>query len=102
MVKDLQMTYEMNSEVFEQRKDPEKEQVARLAEIELFNKEENKLLALECILHSADVSNPCRVWEVTKAWAWCVLDEFFAQGDQEKMLGVPVQFLNDRDKLNRP
>jgi hypothetical protein len=32
----------------------------------------------------------------------CVLEEFFAQGDQEKMLGVPVQFLNDRDKLNRP
>merc|ERR1719408_78695 len=53
-------------------------------------------------LHSADVSNPCRTWEVSYAWAMLVVDEFFAQGDQEKMLGVPVQFLNDRDKLNRP
>merc|ERR1711957_986905 len=30
------------------------------------------------------------------------MGEFFAQGDQEKTLGIPVQFLNDRDKLNRP
>merc|ERR1712061_781983 len=29
-------------------------------------------------------------------------EEFFAQGDQEKMLNIPVQFLNDRDKLNKP
>merc|ERR1711956_189756 len=27
---------------------------------------------------------------------------FFAQGDREKELGIPVQFLNDRKKLNRP
>jgi cAMP-specific phosphodiesterase 4 len=102
MVKDLQMMYEMNSEVFQRRHDPMQERLAQLAETDLFNKNENKLLALECILHAADVSNPCRVWETTQAWAWCVLDEFFLQGDQEKMLGVPVQFLNDRDKLNRP
>jgi cAMP-specific phosphodiesterase 4 len=102
MVKDLQMCFEMNSEVFEGRTDPNRQNVAQLAETELFNKDENKLMALECILHSADVSNPCRTWEISQAWAWCVLDEFFAQGDQEKMLGVPVQFLNDRDKLNKP
>merc|ERR1719310_446343 len=60
------------------------------------------MMAIQCLLHSADVSNPCRTWETTQAWANCVLEEFFAQGDQEKILGVPVQFLNDRDKLNRP
>merc|ERR1719162_1386842 len=60
------------------------------------------MLVMDNLLHSADVSNPCRSWAVSEAWAHCVLDEFFAQGDQEKMLGVPVQFLNDRDKLNRP
>lgn len=31
-----------------------------------------------------------------------MLDEFFAQGDQEKMMGLPVQMLNDRDKVNKP
>merc|ERR1712139_116487 len=71
-------------------------------EAEVFSKPENKMLIMENILHSADVSNPCRAWKVSEAWAYCVLEEFFAQGDQEKMLGVPVQFLNDRDKLNRP
>jgi len=39
---------------------------------------------------------------VTTAWAECCLEEFFAQGDREKELGIPVQFLNDREKLNRP
>merc|ERR1711870_8083 len=57
---------------------------------------------MECILHAADVSNPCKIWDVTQAWAVLCLEEFFAQGDQEKMLGIPVQFLNDRDKLNKP
>mmetsp|Transcript_70899 Transcript_70899/g.166373 ORF Transcript_70899/g.166373 Transcript_70899/m.166373 type:complete len:260 (-) Transcript_70899:199-978(-) len=30
------------------------------------------------------------------------LKSFFAQGDQERSRGIPVQFLNDRLKLNRP
>ncbi len=29
-------------------------------------------------------------------------DEFCAQGDKEKQLGIPVQMLNDRVKVNRP
>jgi cAMP-specific phosphodiesterase 4 len=102
MVNSLKMVFEMNSEVFARRYDPNYEMVTHLCEIDLFNKDENKLLALECILHAADVSNPCRVWETTKAWAWCVLEEFFSQGDKEKELGVPVGFLNDRCTLNRP
>lgn len=102
MVKNLQMVYETHLEVFTKRTDPNQAALAQLAETELFNQADTKLLVMDCIMHSADVSNPCRTWEVTQAWAMCVLEEFFAQGDQEKMLGVPVQFLNDRDKLNRP
>ncbi|CAE7772904.1 PDE9A [Symbiodinium sp. CCMP2592] len=43
-----------------------------------------------------------------KPWAICehladlCLEEFFAQGDKEKELGIPVQMLNDREKVNRP
>merc|ERR1719487_1251856 len=102
MVKELTMLWEVNTEVFNKRKDPAQGIMVQLAEADIFNEGETKLLTMECILHSADVSNPCRTWECSQAWAWCVLEEFFAQGDQEKMLGVPVQFLNDRDKLNRP
>jgi cAMP-specific phosphodiesterase 4 len=102
MVKDLTMLWEVNTEVFTKRGDPSQALMVQLAEADLFNQGETKLLTMENILHSADVSNPCRTWECSQAWAMCVLEEFFAQGDQEKMLGVPVQFLNDRDKLNRP
>lgn len=102
MVKDLQMTYQMNQEVFSSGIDSPMVNGSNLAELEIFTQAETKLLVMECILHSADVSNPCRTWDTTYAWAVVCLEEFFAQGDQEKMLGIPVQFLNDRDKLNKP
>jgi len=98
MVKELQMVYQMNTEVFSNKA----EGPLSLAEVEIFSQPDTKTLAMECILHSADVSNPCKVWEVTHAWALVCLEEFFAQGDQEKMLGIPMQFLNDREKLNKP
>lgn len=100
MVKDLQMTFQMNQDKF--LAESGMYSFAGAAEAEVFSQPESKMLAMNCILHSADVSNPCRVWEVASQWAHCVLEEFFSQGDQEKQLGIPVQFLNDRDKLNRP
>eukprot|EP00929_Paragymnodinium_shiwhaense_P117905 TRINITY_DN8939_c0_g1_i1.p1 TRINITY_DN8939_c0_g1~~TRINITY_DN8939_c0_g1_i1.p1 ORF type:complete len:934 (-),score=209.72 TRINITY_DN8939_c0_g1_i1:157-2958(-) len=109
MVKDLQMMYQMNTEVFkagechqQQSAQQPEAQAAESPESELFAQSEHKATIMNCILHSADVSNPCRAWEVTEAWAMLCLEEFFAQGDQEKMLAIPVQFLNDRDKLNKP
>merc|ERR1719491_2250661 len=104
MVKDLPMAYQMNTEVFTTDKlnAPEMANGLTLAEIEVFSQADVKKLIMGCILHSADVSNPCRSWETAHAWAMVCLEEFFAQGDQEKALGIPVQFLNDRDKLNRP
>jgi len=102
MVKDLQMTYQMNQEVFGAKSDTVGMNGLNCAEVDVFTQAETKMLILECLLHSADVSNPCRGWDTSYAWAMLCLEEFFAQGDQEKMLGIPVQFLNDRDKLNRP
>jgi len=103
MVKDLQMLYQMNMEIFsdDSPDDAQVEPVA-LAEIEIFTEAGAKTLVMEAFLHSADVSNPCRSWEVTQMWAWQCLEEFFMQGDQEKEKGIPLQFLNDRDKLNKP
>lgn len=102
MVKDLQMIYQMNSEVFTNRPDQNGGGANIPAEMEVFSQNDVKVLIMNTVLHSADVSNPCRSWEVTQAWAVAILDEYFAQGDQEKMLGIPVQFLNDREKLNKP
>ncbi|CAJ1458627.1 unnamed protein product [Effrenium voratum] len=104
MVKDLQMLFQMNTEVFmaEPESDDKGQLIISPAEVDIFSEPETKTKVLNCVLHSADVSNPCRAWEVTHAWALVCLEEFFAQGDQEKMQGIPVQFLNDRDKLNKP
>jgi cAMP-specific phosphodiesterase 4 len=99
MVNSLQMAYQMNTEVFSKSPD---EPMARELEYEVFNQPATRGLVMECILHSADVSNPARSFDVSHAWAMACLEEFFAQGDEEKRLGIPVQFLNDRDKLNKP
>lgn len=94
MVKALQLTYETNAEAFMADNIDQ--------EVEVFSQKDTKMLVLECVLHCSDVSNPARAWDVTFAWAGRCLEEFFAQGDKEKSLGIPVQFLNDRDKVNRP
>lgn len=112
MVKDLQMVYQVNSEVFLPQARGGRRSMRSIrssqfksvqgTEVDVFNQPDIKILTIDCVLHSADVSNPCRTWEVSRDWAWRVLEEFFSQGDQEKALGVPIQFLNNRDTLNRP
>jgi len=106
MVKELQLMYQMNSDAINAvgaASDGDLDNLDNQAALqEVFNQPDHKTLLMNMILHSADVSNPCRVWEVTHAWAMVLLEEFFSQGDQEKMVGIPMQFLNDRDTLNKP
>merc|ERR1711862_944584 len=59
-------------------------------------------LMMNTFLHGADVGNPMKPWELCCELAQLCLDEFFAQGDKEKELGIPVQMLNDRDKVTLP
>merc|ERR1719326_1431675 len=94
------MLYQMHSDVFDMS-DPDSS--FDLQEVRnIFQAPENKKLAMNMFLHYSDVGNPCHPWEICSKWAFLVLDEFFAQGDQEKALGIPVQMLNDRDKVNKP
>ena len=54
-------------------------------------KEPDKLeLVLQMALHAADISNPAKPWDVSLRWTECVLEEFFAQGDEEKAVGLSV------------
>merc|ERR1719401_1571344 len=92
--------YQMNAEVFTDQHGTAEGISA--AEVDVFSSGDAKTLVLNSFLHASDVANPCKSWDVTKAWADVCLEEFFSQGDQEKKLGIPVQFLNDREKLNRP
>jgi len=94
MVKDLQILYELNSEVFSKR--------SLEGFKEIVKEDTTRILILQLILHAADVSNSAKPNVICKAWSKHVLEEFFAQGDKEKELGIPVQMLNDRDKVNKP
>lgn len=53
--------------------------------------------ALIFFLHAADVSNAAKPAPIFSFWAERVLDEFFAQGDQEKREGLVVSPMCDRD-----
>jgi len=92
MIKELGLLYQMNSESFDNL-DP--------AEV-IFSSASTTQTILNAFLHSADIGNPMKPWKICHQLAQLCLDEFFAQGDMEKARGIPVQMLNDRDKVNRP
>jgi cAMP-specific phosphodiesterase 4 len=99
MVKDVQMTFEVNSEILESaRAGPFPTKDA----IECFRQPDSRRLLVNLMLHLADISNSMKPFRICRIWAWQLLDEFFVQGDLEKRLAVPVQALNDRDKINCP
>jgi len=52
---------------------------ARLASKEFDPKNNDKNLCLDSILHSADISNPFKPFEIYEPWAKRVLDEFWNQ-----------------------
>jgi hypothetical protein len=64
--------------------------------------EEHEETFLRFMLHMADVGGPFKPFAVSHRWGMRVIDEFFEQGDEEKLLGLQVGFLNDRETVNRP
>jgi hypothetical protein len=50
----------------------------------------DQLLFAKILVHAADLSNPVRQFSMTKRWAELISDEFNAQVDKEKILGLPV------------
>ena len=66
---------------------------------EIFNIQQN---LYNFILHSSDISNPSKVFEIYSKWTDCVTTEFFNEGDLEKLENLPVNFLCDRETTNIP
>merc|ERR1740121_3024132 len=98
MVKELDALYEANQKIFEANPTTNLSE----QEVDLLSTADNKRLIMRLLLHGADTSNPTKPWTIARDWAYRVLDEYANQGDQEKTLGIPVQVLNDREKVNRP
>lgn len=105
LVKEVSTIYDVNSDLFElslgmfhanDSDFPAKELV------DTFRSAEVKKILRHVFLHFADISNPSKPFYVCKKWAMLVIEEFFAQGDKEKQLNIPVQAMNDRDTVNIP
>eukprot|EP00928_Gymnodinium_smaydae_P028440 TRINITY_DN21694_c0_g1_i1.p1 TRINITY_DN21694_c0_g1~~TRINITY_DN21694_c0_g1_i1.p1 ORF type:complete len:1019 (+),score=188.60 TRINITY_DN21694_c0_g1_i1:154-3210(+) len=106
MIREVQMMYEVNSEVldascFTYLEDVSAGYQPSLDAIECFRQPESRHLFVKLLLHLSDVSNSMKPFRTCRIWASQLLDEHFAQGDVEKRLGVPVQPLNDRDTVSR-
>lgn len=63
---------------------------------------ECRLTALKFVLHACDLSNPARPQSISVQWADRILNEFWAQGDRERTLGLPVSPLCDKTTCNVP
>lgn len=63
---------------------------------------EHRLFILQIALKCADISNPCRPWDISRKWAYKVCEEFFRQGDYERQLNIPLTPLCDRRSTTIP
>jgi len=104
MIKEVQMIYEVNSEMLDASREffnDDPDEFPTKEAQEYFRQPESRKLLVKLFLHVADISNSMKPFRICRIWAWQVLEEFFLQGDAEKRLGVPIQALNDREKVNR-
>ena len=53
---------------------------------------------MNLIIHSADISNPTKTFDIYYKWAELVVEEFYLQGDKEKELGLNCSC--DRNKIS--
>lgn len=65
-------------------------------------KQDDRHFILQIALKCADISNPCRPWDISKKWSQKVCEEFFRQGDYERQLNLPVTSLCDRYSTSVP
>ena len=57
---------------------------------------------MDLLIHSSDISNPTKPFNIYMNWANKVMNEFYRQGDKEKEMDLPVSFLCDRESTNLP
>lgn len=63
-------------------------------------KPEEKLTVLKMAIKCADIGNVTKSKPVALAWTDRIIKEFFAQGDEERSLGMPVTPMLDRNSAN--
>ncbi|EAX97674.1 3'5'-cyclic nucleotide phosphodiesterase family protein [Trichomonas vaginalis G3] len=67
------------------------------------NDPEQRLIAFQLVLKTADISNVSRPFKVADKWCDVLCEEFFRQGDKEKAQAFGLTSpLNDRDNPDKP
>ncbi|KAI9276328.1 hypothetical protein BC943DRAFT_285185 [Umbelopsis sp. AD052] len=74
-------------------KGPKSEQEADF----ILNQQDRQSLC-RLLLHGADISNTVRPWSVCKKWSDLVVEEFFRQGDAERLHGLQISPGMDREE----
>ena len=64
-----------------------------------YNTDENQNY-MNLIVHTADISNPTKPFNIYLKWAKLIFEEFCQQGDKEKVLGLPCSYDRKKVKLN--
>jgi hypothetical protein len=54
------------------------------------------------IIHSSDISNPSKKFDIYNKWTQYITTEFFNEGDLEKKENLPINFLCDRNNTYIP
>lgn len=103
LLKEVQLLYELNSDVC----DPVRQLWTKDQQFILsqqaqacFRTKEAASLLLKLFLHLADISNCWKPFQICRIWALQAAEELFMQGEAEQRLGVPMQALNERQKVN--
>ena len=65
---------------------------------EVENSAADKTLLMEALVHTADISNVTKPFDLSLKWANLVTEEFFLQGDMEKEKLLPVEAFMDRER----
>ena len=72
----------------------------RLSTSEFDPKGKDKSLCMESLVHAADISNPIKPFDLYFLWTERILEEFWAQGDEERNQGFAISYLMDRYTTN--
>ncbi|KAI8813746.1 hypothetical protein BJ742DRAFT_672305 [Cladochytrium replicatum] len=62
----------------------------------------DRKLLLNMAIKCSDVNNPAKRLDQCKKWTELIMEEFFAQGDEERRRGVPVSMFMNREATDIP
>lgn len=79
------------------RPQPKLEAAEPVDEAERIHALDQHLFVLGAALHAADLGHACKPRDQMLAWSQRVVSEFWAQGDEERQLGIGISPLCDRE-----